>query len=43
MSKFPYSRVIGSLKYTMVCRKPDISQVASMVRSYMHYLGKGYW
>ena len=31
MAKVPYANAIGSLMYAMVCTRPDISQVVSVV------------
>ena len=35
--------LVGSLMYAMVCTRPDISQVVSMVSRYMHDPRKGHW
>ena len=43
MSKVPYSNVVGSLMYAMVCTRPDISHVVRVVNKYMHDPGKGHW
>ena len=39
----PSASVVGSLMYAMVCTRPDISQVVSMVSRYMHNLRKNHW
>ena len=41
MAKVLYANAIGSLMYTMVCTRPDISQVVSIVGRYVPDLGKG--
>ncbi|KAG8498395.1 hypothetical protein CXB51_006971 [Gossypium anomalum] len=38
-----YSNAVGSLMYTMMCTRPDISQAVSIVSKYMHNPGKGHW
>ena len=43
MAKVPYANAVGSLMYAMVCTRPDISQVVSVVSRYMHDPGKGHW
>ena len=40
MSKFPYSSTIGSLRYAMVCTRPDISHAVGVVSRYMNNPGK---
>ena len=37
----PYASVVGNLIYAMVCMRPDLSQVVSMVSRYMHDPGRG--
>jgi len=36
MSHVPYSSAINSLMYAMVCTRPDLSHVVSVVSHYMH-------
>ena len=36
MTRVPYASTVGSLIYAMVCTRPDLSQVVSMVSRYMH-------
>jgi len=36
MAHMPNASVIGSLIYAIVCIRPDLSQVVSMVSRYMH-------
>ncbi|KAH9751443.1 hypothetical protein KPL71_014298 [Citrus sinensis] len=43
MARVPYASVVGSLMYSMVCTRPDISQAVSMVSKYMHNPGKNHW
>ena len=43
MSKVPYSSVIGSLMYAMVCTSLDISHAMGVVRRYVNNLGKEHW
>lgn len=35
MSHVPYSSAVGSIMYTMVCTRPNISQAVSVVSRYM--------
>jgi hypothetical protein len=43
MSKVPYSSVVGSLMYDMVCSRPDLSYAMSLVSRYMANPGKEHW
>ena len=43
MNNVPYTSVIGSWMYVMVCSRLYISHVVSMVSRYMHNLGKRHW
>ena len=43
MARVPYTSVVGSLMYVMICTMPDISQAVSMVSRYMHNPGKNQW
>jgi hypothetical protein len=43
MSRVPYSSVVGSLMYVMVCSRPDLSYAMSLVSRYMANLGKEHW
>ena len=43
MSRVPYSSVVGSLMYAMVCTRPNIAHAMGFVRSYMKILGKEHW
>ena len=40
MSRVPYSSVVGSLMYAMVCSRPDLSYAMSLVSRYMANPGK---
>jgi hypothetical protein len=40
MSKVPYSSVVGSLMYVMVCSCPELSYAMSLVSRYMANSGK---
>jgi hypothetical protein len=39
ISRVPYSSVVGSLMYVMVCTRPDIAHGARVVSRYMNNLG----
>ncbi|GJR63360.1 retrovirus-related pol polyprotein from transposon TNT 1-94 [Tanacetum coccineum] len=43
MSKVPYANVVGSLMYLMVCTRPDIAYVVSIVIRYLANPGKNNW
>ena len=43
MSKVPYSSIVGSSMYAMVCTKPDIAHAVGIVRRYMNNPGKEHW
>ena len=43
MSRVPYSSVVGSFMYAMVCSKPDLSFAMSLVSRYMANPGKEHW
>nr|ABA91380.1 retrotransposon protein, putative, Ty1-copia subclass [Oryza sativa Japonica Group] len=43
MSRVPYSSVVGSLMYAMVCSRPDLSHALSVVSRYMANPGKEHW
>jgi hypothetical protein len=43
MSMVPYSSIIGSLMYAMVCTRPNISHAVGVVRIYMNNPGKEHW
>jgi hypothetical protein len=39
----PYSSVVGSSMYAMVCSRPDLSYVMSLVSRYMTNPGRTHW
>lgn len=39
----PYASVVGSLMYTMVCTRSDISHAVGVVSYYMGNLGTAHW
>ena len=39
MSKVPYTLVVGSFMYAMVCTRPDIAYSMGVVSKQMSYLG----
>jgi hypothetical protein len=43
MTRVPYSSVVGSLMYAMVCSRPDLSHAMSLVSRYMANPGKEHW
>jgi len=43
MSHITYVSTVGSLMYAMVCIRPDLSQVISMVSRYIHDPDRGHW
>ena len=43
MSNIPYSLVVGSLMYAMVCTRPNITHVVGVVSRYMNSPGKEHW
>nr|AAT01387.1 putative polyprotein [Oryza sativa Japonica Group]AAT44170.1 putative polyprotein [Oryza sativa Japonica Group] len=43
MSRVPYSSVVGSLMYAMVCSRLDLSHAMSLVSRYMANPGKEHW
>ena len=43
MSRAPYSSIVGSLMYAMVCTRPDIAHVVGVLRRYMISPGKEHW
>ena len=40
ISRVPYANVVGSLMYVMVCTRPDLAYVVSIVSRFMSNLGK---
>ncbi|CAM8991919.1 unnamed protein product [Rhodiola kirilowii] len=43
MKDIPYSSVVGSLMYTMVCTRPDLAHSVSVVSRFMANPGKEHW
>lgn len=43
MSIIPYSSVVGSLMYAMVCTRLDIAYAVGMVSRFLSNLGKAHW
>ncbi|KAI3718291.1 hypothetical protein L6452_19155 [Arctium lappa] len=43
MARVPYSSAVGSLMYAMICTRPDLAYVVSMVSRYMANSGKEHW
>ena len=43
MSKVPYSSVVGSLMYVMVCTRLDIAHAVGFVSLFLFNLGKEHW
>ena len=43
MSKVPYSSVVGSLMYAMICSLLDLSYVVNVASRYMVNPGKEHW
>jgi ATP-binding cassette subfamily B (MDR/TAP) protein 1 len=43
MSRVPYSSVVGSLMYAMVCSRPDLAHAMGVVSRYMANPDKEHW
>ena len=43
MLKIPYASAVGSLMYSMVCTRPDLTYAVSLVSRFMANPGKGHW
>ncbi|CAL1380604.1 unnamed protein product [Linum trigynum] len=43
MSRVPYASAVGSLMYAMVCTRPDLAHVVSVVSRFMIQHGKKHW
>ena len=43
MSKVPYSSVVGSPMYAMVCTRPDLAYAVSMVNRFLNQPQKEHW
>jgi hypothetical protein len=42
MSHILYSNDVGNLMYAMICTRPDLAHVVSVVSRFMHNPGKEY-
>ena len=43
MTRVPYTSTVDNLIYAIMCTRPDLSQVISMVSRYMYDLGRDHW
>ena len=43
MGAIPYSSVVGSLMYAMVCTRPDIAHIVGVVRRFLENPNKEHW
>jgi phage major head subunit gpT-like protein len=43
MSHVPYASAVGSLMYSIVCTRSDITHVVGVLSRYMSKLGKKHW
>ena len=43
MSQVPYSSVVGSLMYAMMCSRPNLSYVVNTISRYIANPGKEHW
>src|SRR4051812_27939427 len=43
MSAIPYASAVGSIMYTMICTRPDVSYALSVVRRYQADPGEIHW
>ena len=43
MSRVPYSSVVGSLMYVMVCSSPDLANAFSAISRFMEKPDKEHW
>jgi hypothetical protein len=43
MSHIPYSNAVGNLMYDMICSRPDLAHVVSMVSRFTHNPGREHW
>lgn len=43
MSHVPYASVVGNIMYAMVCTRPDLAYVVSMVSHHIHNPGKNHY
>ena len=40
MAKVPYSSIVGSIMYAIVCTKPDVAHAVGVVRRFLDNSGK---
>ena len=43
MSWVPYSSFVGSLMYAVICTRPDICYVVSLVSRHQSNIGRDHW
>ncbi|CAL2272140.1 unnamed protein product [Prunus armeniaca] len=43
MAMVPYSSIVGSLMYAMICTRPDITHTVGVVSRFLSKLGKEHW
>nr|GFC51744.1 retrovirus-related Pol polyprotein from transposon TNT 1-94 [Tanacetum cinerariifolium] len=43
MDRFPYTSVVGSLMYAMVCTRPDLAHAVCVVSRFLSNPGKKHW
>ena len=43
MESVPYSSIVGSIMYTMICTRPDLAHAISVTSRYMSDPGKEHW
>jgi hypothetical protein len=43
MSHIPYSNDVGNLMYAMICTRPDLAHVVSVVSRFIHNASKEHW
>jgi ATP-binding cassette subfamily B (MDR/TAP) protein 1 len=43
MSKVPYASAVGSIMYTMICTRPNVSYGLSIASRYQADLGESHW
>ncbi|XP_057779777.1 secreted RxLR effector protein 161-like [Salvia miltiorrhiza] len=43
MANIPYSNIVGSIMYCMICTRPDLSHAISVTSRYMSEPGKTHW
>lgn len=43
MKKVPYTLVVGNSMYSMICTRPDIAHVASLVSQFLLNIGNENW